>query len=325
MARVKSVKRLNISEDLYDIGVEDNHNFFADFVLVHNCHRFSKTQIETLLPHLEHGNIILVGSTTENPFHSINSAILSRGHVYEVDPLGRRDLAKLLVRAVRFYHESGRKLVVDQDAAKHVIAVANGDGRKVISVIELIASCYDDDHITLELVKTVSPSKYMTIENKDTLRFDLASAYQGSIQASDPDAAVYWLAKWLESGEDPRYIARRLMVSASEDAAGTPEAAMVANNAYVAACNIGRPECDIVLAHATVLTACAPRDKSAAKAIWEAVKDVKHGDEIWVPKELKDSHYAGAKELGHGSYKDGCNQEKYAGIKKQYYFPRNEN
>lgn len=290
-------------------------------LFVDEVHRFSKTQQDVLLPYVEDGVIILVGATTENPFHTISSALVSRSQLFELEPLSTRDLVKLIIRGIAHYKKE-RELTVTPQAVKYIARVACGDARKAISILEVVVECSDETHITEEIVQELAPSKYMVFNRKGTEHFDLASAYQGSIQASDPDAAIYWLAKWLESGEDPRYIARRLMVSASEDAAGTPAAAAVAHNAYVAACEIGRPECDIILAHATVLTASAPRDKSAARAIWAAVSDVKNKVDIWVPKQMRDSHYPGADRLGHGAYKDGRKQEEYVGIKKQYYFPK---
>ena len=129
------------------------------------------------------------------------------------------------------------------------------------------------------------------------------------------------MAKWLESGEDPRYIARRLLVSAAEDAASTPAAVAAAHAAYTAACQIGRPECDIVLAQATILTATAPRSKAAACAIWEALKDIRKGENIEIPKEMRDCHYAAAAELEHGAYHDGMDMDQYVGINKRYYRP----
>lgn len=322
MATVISVRELTIQETLYDLEVEHNHNFFADGILVHNCHRFSKTQQDALLPYVADGDLIFIGATTENPYHSINSALISRSQmVCELEPLTTRDLLKVLKRGLDYYKNAGTPVHITRDAAMHIVTMANGDARKVLSILEVAVAVIEGEstEITLEVAKAVSPSKYMVFGEQ--AHFNMASAYQGSIQASDPDAAVYWLAKWLESGEDPRYIARRLLVSASEDAAGNPECAMVANNAYIAACEVGRPECDIILAHATVLTASAPRNKSAACAIWAAVKDVRDGVTLEVPKELRDSHYPGAKDLGHGSYHDGMNMGEYVGINRRYYYP----
>jgi putative ATPase len=287
-------------------------------MFVDEIHRFSKTQSDVLLPYVEEGLIILIGATTENPFHSLTPALLSRSQIFNFEHLTEKDLVKLVVRTVEHFREN-RDISIDPDAVRHLISICCGDARKLINTLELAIES-SEGVVTKAIVEELAPSKYLVFGKDD--HFDLASAFQGSIQASDPDAAIYWLAKWLESGEDPRYIARRLMVSASEDAAGNPEAAMVAHSAYVAACEVGRPECDIVMAHATILTATAPRNKSAANAIWAAVEDVKKGRNIEVPKEMKDSHYAGAKELGNGAYHDGMNQDAYVGIGKRYYFPK---
>jgi len=316
---VLSIRKLSIEETLYDLEVEDNHNFFADGVLVHNCHRFSKTQQDVLLPFVENGHIIFIGATTENVFHSLNPSLLSRVQmVCELEHLEPKHLAQVLKRGVDYYKQE-TPIHINQAAAKHIINVANGDARKVLSILEVAMAVADDNNITLELVRAVSPSKYMVMDTQS--HYNMASATQGALQASDPDAAIYWLAKWLESGEDPRYIARRLMVSASEDAAGNPEAIATAHAAYTSACVIGRPECDIILAHAAILVATAPRNKSAACAVWSAVKDVRDGVNIEVPKEMRDCHYSGAKELGHGSYHDGMSMEDYVGISKIYYKP----
>lgn len=282
-------------------------------LFVDECHRFSKTQQDVLLPYIECGDIIFVGATTENPMHSLTNALVSRSHIFQFEPISDIDLVTLIKRCKDHYGD----VKIEKEAIKHIIRISCGDGRKVISTFEM-AYNVSGGNITEEIVKTIAPNKYAVFSRDGDEHYDLASAFQGSIQASDADSAIYWLAKWLESGEDPRYIARRLLVSASEDAAGNPEAVSVAHAAYTAAKEIGRPECDILLAHATILTATAPRDKMAAKAIWEAVKDVKYGKTVAVPKEMKDAHYLGAKKLGNGAYKDGGNQQAYVGVNKIY-------
>lgn len=316
--------RLNATQatvkDIRKHGEEARKSGVPSVLFFDEIHRASRVQTDSFLPYVENGNIILIGATTENVYHSVSSPIISRAQmICELEPLKATDLAKILIKGINYYKSLGKELKIDKEASHYMIAMSNGDGRKILSLLEVAEIIADDRHITLELVKSVCPSKHMALSA--TGHFDLASAYQGSIQASDPDAAIYWLAKWLESGEDPRYIARRLMVSASEDAAGNPEAAMVAHSAYVSACEVGRPECDIILAHATILTAASPRNKSAAMAIWEAVKDAREGVSLEVPRELKDCHYPGAKDLGHGSYHDGMNQSSYVGISKRYYKP----
>lgn len=287
-------------------------------IFIDEVHRFSTTQQDVLLPYVEEGIIIFIGATTENPYHSINSALISRSHIFALESLTQKDLFKVLFRGVEHYRKS-RKLKVDVDAIKYISTVSCGDARKVLSILELAVELFNKDTVTLDMVKTVAPSKYTVLTN--AAHYDLASAYQGSIQASDPDAAVFWLAKWLESGEDPRYIARRLLVSAAEDAFSNPICMAAANAAYTAAANVGRPECDIVLSAATILVATSPRDKSAAKAIWTAVRDVRENVDVIVPRQMRDCHYPGAEKLGHGAYHDGSNQPEYVGVKKKYFYP----
>jgi len=319
MIKIKSIRRIPDEKNLYDLGVEKNHNFFADMILVHNCHRFSSTQSDVLLPLVESGLITFIGATTENPFHALTGPLVSRSQVFRLEPLSEKELAKLMIRAVQFCKKLNIEIGIEPDAARHMIRMACGDGRKLISIFETCVDLAENGVVTEEIAIGVAPSKYMPLT--EDAHFDFASAYQGSIQASDPDAAVFWLARWLESGEDPRYIARRLMVSASEDASSNPQAAMLAHSAYISACEIGRPECDIIMAHATVVTATSPRDKSAAMAIWSALSDVRTAADVQVPKEMKDSHYKGAAQMGQGGYKDGQDQSKYVGVNKQYYKP----
>jgi len=298
-----------------------NHKKLADgstVVFIDEVARLTKTQSDVLLPYLEDGVFIFIGASTENPFHSLTSALVSRSFVYQLELLGPKDLAQLVLRAVKYYRDNGKDVRIDKEAVKHFIVVAGGDGRKVLSSVELAVAI--DDNITLELAKAVTPFKYMCLS--EDRKYDWLSALQGAIQASDADAAVYWLAQALEAGLDPRILARRIMVSASEDASGNPMAAMLAHSAYVSACEIGRPECDIILSHAVVTIASSARDKSAAKAIWGALSDVRNGYHLEVPKEMKDTHYPGAKQLGHGAFKDGVNQLAYVGVDKKYYFPK---
>jgi putative ATPase len=288
-------------------------------IYLDEVHRLSTNQQDVLLPYVESGSLIFIGATTENPFHSVNSALLSRCLTFQLEPLGLKDLLKILVRGLDWYREKGKDVQVDTDAAKRMAALSCGDGRKILTILEMAVEVAEVNHITLETVNSVAPSKFM-IFSQD-MHFDLASCFQGSIQASDADSAVYWLARWLESGEDPRYIARRLLVSAAEDGFSNPLCIAVAHAAYTSACEVGRPECDIVLSAATILVATAKRDKSAAMAIWSAVKDVRDNLDVLIPKEMKDCHYAGAAKLGHGAYKDGMNQDKYVGVNKKYYKP----
>ena len=286
-------------------------------VFVDEVHRFSKTQQDALLPFVEDGNIIFIGATTENPYFTINASLVSRSQmVYELFPLKPAQLFKVLQRGLDYYESEGRPITISKGAAKHVLSVASGDARKVLSLLEVAVSISEGGSVTEDDVRQLAPSKHMVFSEE--VHYDLASAYQGSIQASDPDAAIYWLAKWLESGEDPRYIARRLLVSAAEDAHSNPICTSIAHAAFTAAEKIGRPECDIVLAQATIYVAQSPRNKTAANAIWAAVSDVKKDIDIEIPMELRDCSYKSASKLGHGEFQEGHNIDKYVGVNKTY-------
>jgi putative ATPase len=287
-------------------------------VFFDELYRATAPQSDTLLPLIESGKITLIGATLENPFHSIRSALLSRCQIFVLEPLKQADIIKTIIRAIDYY-KTQFTCHIDKEAAKYISVMAGGDARKAISIIEACMIASDDHSITMELAQAVAPSKYYRFTTDD--KYDWASMLQGAIQASDPDAAVWALAKSLESGEDPRYIARRICVSASEDAFSNPICAAVAHAAYNAACNIGRPECDIILSQAVILIAQSKRDKTAANAIWAACKDVRECVDVEVPKTMKDSHYPGAQELGCGAYCDGANQAAYMGINKKYVVP----
>jgi len=286
-------------------------------VFVDDCYRLTASQADVLLPYLETSRVRFIGASADNPFLTMRASLLSRCQIFILEPLQEIDLIKLIVNGVKHLKQSDDSIAIDKEAVLYIARIACGDARKALAILQ--AAYNFDPSISLNNVKKIAPSKYYRLSESD--RYDYASAFQGSIQASDPDSAIFWLAKWLESGEDPRYIARRLMVSASEDAAGTPICAAVAHAAYIAAKEVGRPECDIPLAHATILVATAPRNKSAACAIWSAVSDVRHGVTIEVPKALKDSHYKSCEKLGHGSYNDGMNQEAYVSVGRRYYKP----
>ena len=322
ISKVSNTKFVQLSatsatvKDIRKIGqlAEENNN--TVIVFLDEIHRSTKVLEDVLLPFIENGSIVLIGATTENVFFSIHSPLISRSQIFILEPLQLKDLLRLILKSVDYYRKSGKELEVDPDAAEYIARVSCGDGRKAISLIEMTVEILKDNHITLEIIKTIAPSKYMIYS--DDSKYNYASWYQGAIQASDPNTAVYVLAAWLESGEDPRYIARRLMVSASEDCFSNPFAAMVAHSAYISACEIGRPECDIILSHATIVAAQSERNKTACNAIHEAVKDVREGLDIQVPKEMRDMHYPGAEKLGHGAYKDGAEQSAYVGINKKY-------
>jgi putative ATPase len=299
-----------------NIAKESNTNVV---ITLDEIYRLTRPQSDALLPFVEDGDIIFIGCSSENPYHTVSSPLISRSQIFELEPLKPIDIIKIIQKAIQYYHSNNKNITIEPEATKYITKMCCGDARKALTILEMAVEITDKDKITLECVKIACPSKY-PIFSADN-HFDYASALQGSLQHSDPDAAVYWLAKWLEAGEDPRYVARRLVIAASEDCCSTPEAAIIAHSAYIAAKEIGRPECDIVMAHAVVAIATAKRDKAAAMAIWGALKDVREGANIEVPKEMKDGHYEGAAKLGNGAYKDGMNQEAYIGINKVYFKP----
>jgi putative ATPase len=303
-----SVKDIRAEADKATIGDESR------VIFVDEIHRFSKTQQDVLLPFVENGHLILIGATTENPFHSVNSALVSRSQIFELKPLDKTAMAKVIIKVIKHLQENGQKIKIDVDAASYLIGTSANDARKLITSLELAFSM--NSHLTLEVAKEAVPSKYMVFG--EGYRYDLASAFQGSIQASDADSAIYWLAKWLESGEDPKFIARRLLVCAAEDAASNPLCTAVAHAAYAAASEIGRPECDIVMAQATIMIAQSHRSKIAANAIWQAVRDIRDGVDLEVPKAMRDNHYQGAKKLGNGGFQDGHDISKYVGVGRSY-------
>ena len=296
--------------------IEENDQ---SIIYIDECYRLTATQADVLLPYIENGKVVFLGCTVENPFHTLRRSLLSRCQIFQLEPLSKQDLAKLILKAIKYYQGLGKSIKIDADALKFLIIMASGDARRILTILEMMIMVIGAKHLTIDLIKNMAPVRHMIYD--ESTKYDMASWMQGAIQASDPDAALYALGKWLESGEDPRYIARRIIVSASEDAAGTPEAAMIAHSAYIAACEIGRPECDIVLAHAVSLIASCPRDKSAAKSIWAIIKDIREDIHIEIPKSLKDCHYLGVEQLGNGAYKDGMRPEEYIGIKKVYYKP----
>lgn len=298
-------------------------------VFIDEVHRYNKSQQDALLSSVEAGIIILIGATTENPFFSINGPLISRSQIFEFKPHGRKDIIKVLKRGIDYYRSNGIEVSIEQDAARHIIIKSDGDARKAVNALELIVECFNHEdivNIDVEICKKVMPTKSILFDKNGDVHFDLASAYQGSLQASDPDAAIYWLARWIKSGEDIMYIARRMFVSAAEDVGmANPSIMSVAYSAFEACRVIGLPECALHLAVATITIATSQRNKSAANAIWEALDDVENGETVWVPPEMRDSHYEQAMKLGRGSYHDGKNQSCYIGINKKYYKPHTHN
>jgi len=265
-------------------------------LILDEIHHFNKTQQDTLLPSVERGDIILIGITTENPYFYINSALLSRFSVFEFKALCDKDLAKILNRAAE-----EEKVNLTKDAAQYFITQANGDGRKILNALEIAVLTTDPDkkgikQVDLKTAQECIQKRHLNYDKKGDEHYDIISAFIKSMRGSDPDATVYWLARMLESGEDPRFIARRILICASEDVGlAEPAAIMIAQAAFSAAEELGMPEIRIPLAHAAIYVACCPKSNSAYLAVDAALQEVREGKLRRVPDHLR----SGGKNRGY--------------------------
>jgi len=304
-------------------------------VFLDEIHRFNKLQQDALLPDVEEGNIILIAATVENPFFYVNSALLSRSQVFELKPLAEEDILRVLNNALQDKERGlgNLDIIADEDALKHIARMSDGDARKALSALEIAAITTDPDKdgsvkITIQISEESIQKKVIVYDKKGDQHYDTISAFIKSMRGSDPDAAIYYLAKMLYAGEDPRFIARRVVICASEDVGNAdPMALVVATSALRAVEFIGMPEAKIPLAQAVIYIAKAPKSNASYKAIEAALKDISTEETMEVPDHLKDSHYPGAKKLGHGmGYKyphdyDGYVEQDYLPKKKKYYNP----
>ncbi|HVM32050.1 MAG TPA: replication-associated recombination protein A, partial [bacterium] len=299
-------------------------------------HHFNKSQQDALLPHLEQGVIILVGATTQNPFFALNSALLSRSRVCELKPLEEKSLAVILDRALADPDRGlgKQKITLTPEARTHLIQSASGDGRVLLNALEVAALTTPPDGqgvilIDLNAAQESVQRKFIQYDASGDQHYDTISAFIKSIRGSDPDAALYWLAKMLYAGEDPRFIARRLVISAAEDVGNAdPQALPLAVAAQQALEFIGLPEGRIPLAQATAYLASAPKSNAAYMGLEKATEDLKQENMKEVPNHLRDAHYAGAKTLGHGQgyqyahdFKDHFVKQTYVEGGKRYYLP----
>ncbi|MBZ0158121.1 MAG: replication-associated recombination protein A [Alphaproteobacteria bacterium] len=298
-------------------------------------HRFNKLQQDALLPDVEEGNVILIAATVENPFFYVNSALLSRSQVFELKPLSPQDLLSIMQRALKDRERGLGHLAIraDEDALRHIATMSDGDARKALSALEIAAltTVPDKDgsiHITLKAAEESIQKKAVVYDKKGDKHYDTISAFIKSMRGSDPDAVVYYLAKMLHAGEDPRFIARRIVICASEDIGeADPMALLIATSALRAVEFIGMPEARIPLAQAAIYLARAPKSNACYRAIEAAMADVEKEQTMEVPDHLKCTHYRGAKQLGHGEgYKyphdyGGYVEQEYLPRKKKYYKP----
>jgi len=277
-------------------------------LFVDEIHRFNKAQQDVLLPHLERGTIRFIGATTHNPFFYVNSPLVSRSQIFTLEPLTLEDLEELIDRALSDSERGlgASKATITPEAKRHLATVSDGDARKCLNALDLAVLSTAPDaegtiYIDLHAAEESVQQKTVVYDGDGDAHYDTASAFIKSMRASDPDAAIYWLAKMLYAGEDIRFISRRIVIAASEDVGlADSNALRVAVAAHQAVEFIGMPEAQLILAHAVLYLATAPKSNSATKAIGAALSDVKNGRTLPVPKHLRDGHYAGAKTFGNG-------------------------
>ena len=307
----------------------------STILFIDEIHRFNKAQQDVLLPDVEAGIVRLIGATTHNPFFFVNSPLVSRSQIFELKPLSELELLELLKRALAD-RERGLgyvNLQVDETALHHLAKLSDGDARKALNALEIAVLTTPPDaegrvHIDLTVAEQSIQKKAVVYDDEDA-HYDTISAFIKSMRGSDPDAALYWLAKMIHAGEDPRFIARRIVVHAAEDVGlADPMALVLASAAFQAAEFIGWPEARIPLAEATIYIATAPKSNSTIMAIDSALKDVESGRTLEVPKHLRDTHYREAQRLGHGKsykyahdYPEHFVPQDYLGAARQYYTP----
>jgi len=302
-------------------------------LFVDEIHRFNKSQQDALLPDVEEGVVTLVGATTSNPFFAVNSALVSRSQVFQFEPLSPDDIKHLLRRALtdRMRGLGTYEVQADEEALEFLAQVCDGDARRALSALEIaVLSCNEKPiHLTKELAAESVQRKAISYDPTGDDHYDTASAIIKSIRGSDPDAGLYWLAKMLEAGEDLRFICRRLVILASEDVGNAdPHALPLAVAAMQAVEFIGLPEAQLTLSQTVAYLACAPKSNAATVAISEARQDIRQGSLLPVPRALRDKHYSGAKQLGHGegykyahNHPGGVAEQDYLGVDRQYYRP----
>ena len=294
-------------------------------LFIDEIHRFNKAQQDYLLPFVEDGTIILIGATTENPYFEVNGALLSRSSIFELQPLAKEDIKTLITRAVydTVKGMGSYQAVIDEDALEFLADISGGDARSALNAVELgilttERSADGKIHITLDVASECIQKRVVKYDKTGDNHYDTISAFIKSMRGSDPDAAVYYLAKMLYAGEDIKFIARRIMICASEDVGNAdPMALTVAVSASQAVERIGMPEAQIILSEAVTYVATAPKSNTACEAVFAAMASVKK-KKTSVPAHLQDAHYGAAEKLGHGvGYKYAHDYPNHY-VKQQY-------
>lgn len=277
-------------------------------LFVDEIHRFNKSQQDYLLPFVEDGTVILIGATTENPYFEVNTALISRSIIFELHPLSVDNIKELIFRAVND-SENGMGVynaVIEDEAVDFLAEISNGDARMALNAVELGVLTTDKAadgkiHITLDVAEQCIQKRALRYDKSGDNHYDTISAFIKSMRGSDPDAAVYYLAKMLYAGESVDFIARRIMICAAEDVGmANPQALVVANSAAQAVHQVGMPEAQIILSEAVIYVATSPKSNSACNAVFSAMETVKNTVTAKVPAHLMDSHYKGSAKLGHG-------------------------
>jgi len=296
-------------------------------------HRFNKAQQDLLLPDVEQGIVVLIGATTQNPFFAINSALLSRSQIFTFHTLTRDDIKRLVRRALADRERGLGEVPVNlhDDALEFLAESSDGDARRALAALEIGVRSIDARPVefTLVVAQESIQRKALDYDGTGDTHYDVASAFIKSMRGSDPDAAIYWLARMLESGEEPRFIARRVIICASEDVGNAdPQALVVAAAALQATEFVGMPEAALALSQAVTYIATAPKSNAATMAIGNAMKDVREGRTLPVPAHLRDAHYKGATQFGHGDgyeyshdHEGGWVDQQYLSEPRKYYEP----
>ncbi len=308
-------------------------------LFVDEIHHFNKSQQDALLPDVESGNIIFIGATTQNPYFYIIPTILSRSQIFQFQPLRESDLRKVIKRALDDPERGFGKMKVNivDEAIKHLIESSSGDSRRVLNGLELavLTTIPDPEGVTnidLAIAEESIQKRAVVYDSSDDSHYDTISAFIKSMRGSDPDAALFWLAKMLYAGEDPRFIVRRIIICASEDVGNAdPHALLLANAALSAVEFVGMPEAQIILAQVVTYIACAPKSNTATTSISKAMGDVKAGVSTVVPDHLRDASYSSAKKFGHGveykyphSFEGHYIKQRYMLHDAKYYEPSEE-
>lgn len=325
MAGVKDIKEvIKRAEDR--LGMSDTKTI----LFIDEIHRFNKNQQDALLPSVERGIITLIGATTENPYFEVNAPLLSRSQIFEFNQLSDDNIKEIMFRAIQSERKGLGKyqVVLREDALNHLIRVADGDARVALNALELAVMTTEEDEegnivIDLSIAEESIQKKAIRYDKDGDMHYDTISAFIKSMRGSDPDAAIYYLARMIKAGEDVRFIARRILICASEDVGNAdPQALVIANSAAQACDYVGFPEAQLILAQAVLYIATAPKSNSSTRAINDAMKAVNDKEFTGIPKAIQDGHYKGAKKLNRGvGYLYPHDYEK--NFVKQQYLPDN--